>query len=223
MVASMAGHRRRTLFRAVAAGAVAGLSVLLLAGPAAATPSTTRVVIDVPGHGRVLAAVGGIKTAATPSTTVTPMLDNNRSLNPYSSRNITPPGGSTAAIQAFGSTYVYVPFLETSANYTSNNSTVQWLGGTPFNATSVTHTDVWKNDGVSISVSVSWPPGVGFSGSGDTASWVTTVNNTWRTTHNWDSVRFSAFDIYRIHYNVSGSFQFGSSFYGVSSYSDSLV
>jgi hypothetical protein len=222
--------RTRNLSRLCAAGLAAGAAFALLASiaqPAAAasggTTATTRVVVNVPGHGSVLAAVGGPKSASTPAKVVTPNLDNNVNLNPYGSRNITPPGGSNAAIQAYGHSYVQVPFFETSANYTNDTSTVQWLGGTPFNATSVTHTDYWTNDGIAISVSVSWPPGIGFSGSGSSASWATTVNNTWRTTHDWDSVYFSAFDIYRVHFNVTGSFQFGSSFYGITGSSSSLV
>lgn len=221
-----------TLSRVCAAGLAAGAAVLLLAAvaqPAAAADTTTggattmQVVVSVPGHGSAQAAVGGTKSATMPARVVTPMLDNNVNLYPSGSRNITPPGGSTAAIQAYGHTYVQVPFFETSANYTNNTSTVQWLGATPFNATSVTHTDSWTNDGVAISVSISWPPGIGFSGSGSSASWATTVSNTWRTTHDWDSVYFSAFDIYRVHFNVTGAFQFGSSFYGVTGSSSSLV
>lgn len=212
--------------RTWAASLAASLPLLLLASvaePAAAATGTTKVVISVPGHGSVTAAVGGTKSATMPAHVVTPMLDNNTNLYPSGSRNITPPGGSTAAIQAYGHSYVQVPFIETSANYTSDTSTVQWLGSTPFNATSVTHTDTWSNDGISISVSISWPPGIGFSGSGSSAGWTTTVSNTWRTTHDWDSVYFSAFDIYTIHFNVTGSFQFGSSFYGVTGASSSLV
>jgi hypothetical protein len=210
-----------------------------LSAHAAAGPSgSPDTQLTVPDHGLVTSYSDGSKAlidragvasptntqaeAASSSDVAALALNHNTNLDPGSSRRITPPGGTTGTIKTTGHSYVKVPFLETSANYTNNSSAVSWLGSRPFNATSITHTDHWHNSGISISVSVSWPPGIGFSGSGGSASWTTTTKGTWKTTHSWDSVRFGGV-ITKIHYDVTGSFQFGSSYYATTGYSGHLV
>src|SRR4051794_7952240 len=78
------------------------------------------VVIDVPGHGQATASDNGRKTEATDPAAGSVAMPNShdQTLSASGSRSITPPGGSAGTIKATGSTFVRVPALETSANFT---------------------------------------------------------------------------------------------------------
>jgi hypothetical protein len=140
-----------------------------------------------------------------------------RLANTYS-KTITPPGGRAGTITVhFQSTEAY-PGLETWVTF-SGTSYGKWLGSTPFNASKVTLTDHMHVDG--ISVNVSYPPG--FTGSGSDVSFTNSVSNNWQVNHSFDNIHFTCFACFGIAEDATATFQFGSSFYTISTHDDALV
>ena len=133
----------------------------------------------------------------------------------------TPSGGKSGTFRARGYSYVKVPFIETSANFTNSSADVYWLGLTPINAKSVLMTESWKTSGFSISLSV--PPGASFSGSGGTASDQSSASNVWQVHSSVDSVRFSGAAIVKVRHTVAGKFQFGASWFTTVTTTDSSI
>jgi hypothetical protein len=125
-----------------------------------------------------------------------------------------PPGGSCANTNAnFSSTAAFTCGGCWTVYDTLNGHTrTAWLGCCPFNADAMYLADTWKQDG--ISVSVSFPAGAGFSGSGDTANWSASVSNNWQIDHYYNGLQFySGWALGCVHETASGTSQFGSSFY----------
>jgi len=148
-------------------------------------------------------------------------LNHNRTLSSTNSITRTPPGGRAGTLRSRGYSYVRVPFLETSATYTNNEAHTWWLGSTPFNASSILMSETWANSGVSISLS--FPLGAGFSGTGGSTTDTTSVSRNWRVHSYVDTVKFTAFDIYRVRHTVAGKFQFGATAFTVTTTDSSLV
>lgn len=99
-----------------------------------------------------------------------------------------------------------------NAIFNNGHSWGRWLGSNPFNATSMTLADTYKAEGVSVTVS--YPAGAGFSGSGDTVTWSGSVSNTWTIDHYYNGIHFSTgwwFSGFR--QSTRTDAQFGSSFY----------
>lgn len=138
---------------------------------------------------------------------------------------VTVPGGR-GVVAASGDTFVKVPFMEYYAIFTDTSSSVAWLGRRPFNADSVEHTDTWNIGSVGAPFwVVGAPEGAEVKSTGSTAEarWSTTVENNWYSEHAYDQVAFyppnhdDYSNVYRISHSVTGTFQFGSSFYTVTS------
>jgi len=55
-------------------------------------------------------------------------------------------------------------------NFVNTKATYRWLGSKPWNWDSYSPSLEWQQTGISVSFSASWPPGLGFSGSGDTVT-----------------------------------------------------
>lgn len=221
---------------AVALAALAG--TLMVAPDVAASPSGIpgTVVVQSSVHGTVLKAAPGIRNkealirsltaALMRPDTVSLSLNNNHALTPANSEVITPPGGSSGDIIATGQSFVEVPFFETNANFTQNQSIVAWLGLKPFNADNVIQTDDWHVSTFGFSVTVSNPPSGSVSTSSGDVQWQTTVANNFMSTHSWDQVGFDAGlfgSIYRIQFNETGAFQFGSSFFATTGSDNAIV
>lgn len=141
------------------------------------------------------------------------------------SKRVTVPGGR-GSIEAAGASFVKVPFMEYYAIFTDTSSDVSWLGERPFNADSIQHTDTWDVGSVGAPFWVVGAPQgarTTSSGSGAQASWSTTVQNNWYSEHAYDQVAFyppnqdDYSNVFRISHSVTGTFQFGSSFYTVTS------
>ncbi|MER5915150.1 hypothetical protein ABT124_33005 [Streptomyces sp. NPDC001982] len=141
------------------------------------------------------------------------------------SRRVTVPGGE-GSIAAAGASYVKVPFMEYYAIFTGTSSDVSWLGERPFNADSIEHTDTWNVGSVGAPFwVVGAPQGAKVASTGSTAeaSWTTTVQDNWYSEHAYDQVAFyppsqdDYSNVFRISHSVTGTFQFGSSFYTVTS------
>lgn len=145
---------------------------------------------------------------------------NPASLSASYTKTITPPGGSSGPIKVYFSSSDPYTIPETRVTF-NGSSYAKWLGSTPYNATKVTDTDTWKASGIAVSISL--PPGIGFSGSGDTATWTTSVSNNWQINHYFNNVQFNAFDIWAIDEYVSGTFQFGTSFWRIDAHDSSLT
>ena len=133
---------------------------------------------------------------------------------------ITPPGGTQGHILTSFSSSVSYPTIETSATY-SGHSSSSWDGEDPWNATSVKHTDKWWVSGTSVSVS--YPSGVGITGSGSSANWTGTVNDNWQLYHEFSNITFYGSPIYRVYESSTGTFQFGNAFYTISCSDDALI
>lgn len=137
--------------------------------------------------------------------------------------------GSGGNITAKGYSKVianYVPSAYVGGmRFTQNKSRVSWMGSSPYNATSITHTDSWDVDYLSGSVSISSAPSGSVSAGSGRLNWTTTVQNRWWTEHYDDDVRFSikwgSFN--DAEYNVTGQFQFGGSFFRTTAYSHHSV
>ncbi|MGA5164342.1 hypothetical protein [Streptomyces pseudogriseolus] len=139
------------------------------------------------------------------------------------SERITVAGGE-GAVAASGDSFVKVPFMEYYAIFTDTSSSVAWLGKRPFNADSVQHTDTWNIGSVGAPFwVVGAPEGAEVRSTGSTAEarWTTTVQDNWYSEHAYDQVAFyppsqeDYSNVYRISHSVTGTFQFGSSFYTV--------
>ncbi|MGW6707976.1 hypothetical protein ACWGDE_24220 [Streptomyces sp. NPDC054956] len=142
------------------------------------------------------------------------------------SERITVPGGGQGELTASGASFVKVPFMEYYAIFTANSSDVAWLGGRPFNADSIEHTDNWRIGSVGAPFWVVGAPqgaAVKSTGSLAEASWTTSVQNNWYSEHAYDQVAFyppsqdDYSNVFRISHSVTGTFQFGSSFFTVTS------
>lgn len=129
-------------------------------------------------------------------------------------RYITPPGGTTGQIYAqFNSTWKVVDQFVNLCYSVAGTSRAAWTGSVPFNANKVKLVDEWHVDGLSITLG--YPSGVGFSGSGTTISWTTTASNTWWNNHSFVDVWFKALIAYGWWEQATGYFTFGSSSYNV--------
>jgi hypothetical protein len=189
------------------------------------------VVVYSDAHGQVLTADPAVTDKAAviaPESPAGGVITNShdQTLSASGSRPITPPGGTTGNITAAGSSFVRVPAIETSANFDQSTSHVSWLGARPFNANSVTHTDVWHVDWVGVSPSISGAPSGSITQGPGEVRWPTTVRNNWTSSHSWDRVTFTTGPfgfVYRIRRDVIGEFQFGSSFFAVTASDSALV
>ncbi|MBT2467899.1 hypothetical protein J7E97_08425 [Streptomyces sp. ISL-66] len=147
-------------------------------------------------------------------------------LNSAHSEWITAPGGGQGELIASGAGFVKVPFMEYYAIFTDTSSDVAWLGSRPFNADSIEHTDTWRIGSVGAPFWVVGAPqgaAVRSTGSLAEASWSTSVQNNWYSEHAYDQVAFyppsqdDYSNVFRISHSVTGTFQFGSSFFTVTS------
>jgi hypothetical protein len=140
-------------------------------------------------------------------------------LTPRASTTITVPGGSTANIRANGRSTVvadYIPLVGvTQAKFLNNSATVAWVGVNPFYATSVTLTENWDIDYAALSWSFSGAPSGTIGLGSGRISWSMTGGTTRGLDHAWPEVRLSVAGgfIYRTRFDVTGHFQFGSSFF----------
>jgi hypothetical protein len=132
---------------------------------------------------------------------------------------IVPPGGTAAYIAATFSSSVSYPTAETYAIFNGSSSAI-WHGSNPLRATRITLSDTWRASGAAISVS--FPSGVGISGSGNTATWSGGVNNTSRVTHYFSNIKFTG-ALYSVSESTTGTFQFGSVFFTVSASDSALI
>jgi len=124
-----------------------------------------------------------------------------------------------------GQTYFHVPTLEFSATFNENWSRAEFQGDGS-RANNLKHVTTWHTDGFNISVAISGGAELGFSGTKESVSWETEADNTDVMVHEWDTVKFTAGPfgaIYRVHYDLSAVFQYGSSFYGITAYSSRIV
>jgi hypothetical protein len=139
-------------------------------------------------------------------------------LIPNGQSTISVPGGVTARITASGRSTVvadYVPFVATTqAKFLSNSAQVKWWGKAPARATSVTLAEEWGIDFIAVSWGFSNAPSGTFSPGTGRIEWSTTIGNTDVIDHAWPEVRIhvNAGGINHMRFNVTGHFQFGSSF-----------
>ncbi len=238
----MSWHSRGRRSRWFAATGAAVLAALSLAGAvAASSPATggSRVVVDV-GHQVVLVPTVADKAAwdpnhdarllgVSPTSLSTYDVDgcgwpncNPASLGNTQNYPITPPGGKASTITVHFSSSDPYAFPETDVTF-NGNSYAKWLGCCPFNANKITLGDHFHADGLAVNVTISWPPGIGFSGSGSDAYFTNSVNNNWAIYHNWNNIHFGALDMWDISEDSTTTFQFGSSFYTTQTHDSCLI
>lgn len=83
-----------------------------------------------------------------------------------------------------------------------------WWGSDPYYADRITLNSKVKTTGVTVSISI--PPGMGFSVSGDTATYSGQWNNVWSVTHYYQDLTATGLSIYDEDQNDSETFRFGS-------------
>jgi hypothetical protein len=235
MTTALPGWRTRAAALTVGVIAVTATIATTTAQAEAPAQPTTKVVAWSQDGGKVLVAAPGVrdKSLVTPDTIIGqqdsgPVIgpdgypDRNKLLNPTGRETVSATGGSVGPIEAVGSSHVEIPFLEYFAMYEENQSHVAWLGESPFNADSISHTDTWAVDFVGTGyVIVGAPPGsTQQNGSGSASvTWTTTVADNWYSEHHWPFVAFfpetppQFGQLFRVQSSVTGTFQFGSSFY----------
>ena len=148
-------------------------------------------------------------SASSPSRTVT----SSQTLSASNSIWTCPPGGSCANTGTNFSTGVtWHSGIQGTATF-AGQSHADWWGCCPYNATNMYLSDTWRVGG--LAVSVSFPPGVGISGSGDQANWSSgAVGNTWYINHYFNGIQFSSYVLVCCASESStGESQFGSNFY----------
>ncbi|GLZ36307.1 hypothetical protein Lesp02_84940 [Lentzea sp. NBRC 105346] len=162
------------------------------------------------------------KTVTPAQTASAPAAANRNQTLSSQARNTISPNGKPGDIVASGSSFVVVPYLNYFASFNQTTSKVAWLGTSPVVADSIQHTDSWHVDYFGGPYEAKGAP-QGAQITGDTGSldvaWSTTANQTWYSEHKWDRVDIAPpswfGQIYRIKHTVTGTFQFGSSFYTV--------
>lgn len=224
-------RRRRTV--AVFAGllAVTGLVAATLVQANAAAADTVVVLNNA--HGEVLIAAPDLtdKSVLTssplshPANTATAAgpvkATQNQWLYPTGTSSAGAADATKGTITAAGASYVVEPYLDYYATFNTTTSRVAWTGNAPFNADSVKQIDDWHVDYFGDPFTVTGAPTGATTTIGATSAdvqWTTTEQNTWFSQHSWDSVSFqpSGFgQIFRVRYDVTGVFQFGSAFYTV--------
>jgi hypothetical protein len=99
------------------------------------------------------------------------------------------------------------------ATFNSGHSWSQWTGTNPWNMDTMRLGDTYKAEGVSVQVSY-YPPGGGFSGSGDTVSWSGSAPSTWSIDHYYNGIQFSTgWTFTQFRQTTSGEGQYGSLIY----------
>ncbi|HEX9030825.1 MAG TPA: hypothetical protein VF834_03205 [Streptosporangiaceae bacterium] len=125
---------------------------------------------------------------------VTPdVTGSNGQMNGYSYITITPHNGSSGGFNmGFSSSYVSgCDFWSCWRNVNSGNSYTNWLGSSPYDASSMGLTDnIWVG-GVAISVSIGSGGGFGISVSNSTVTLSSSYGPTWQIAHNYYNVDFS--------------------------------
>ncbi len=149
-------------------------------------------------------------------------------LFPSETKTITPPGGGTSNIRTRGETN-WVPYripvtnAVTKIDFYNTVSSSAWFGENPFNATSVTHQDVWDVDFAGLGFGWEGGPAGSASLGNGRVGFQNTVSNTWQVAHNVSHIRLSvAGSIWWLGYESHGSFQFGSLFFTADGYSSAF-
>lgn len=145
-------------------------------------------------------------------------------LFPSASQTLYPPGGTAAEGRVRGQTN-YIPYhfiiplvsdTVTSIDYYSTSSRSSWLGSKPYNANSIVHSDTFDIDWAFINGSFSWGGAGGATNfGGGRVGWTVTGYNTWYVQRSFNHIYLSCAPchIWRTRYQVSGAFQFGSSYF----------
>jgi hypothetical protein len=188
--------------------------------------ATSAVMDEGPSatYGPALAHEPALTAATDAMENPNPQLDSNHWMYPEDSRSITPPGGRSGEITAYGETFVEVPFFQRNrARFTKSASHVAWLGNSPLNADKVIHTDRWRVEAYPgpVTVGAHRPPG-SVENSGE-LEWQTEVEGNWISQHPWDELTFTVRGaLIQSRFSVTGTFQFGSTFFIVTG-RDSVV
>ena len=139
-----------------------------------------------------------------------------RTINRY----FTPPGGTYDRLQtSFSSSIKLVgnSMLGTCSDvyYVQSHSSTLWWGTNPWNANEVTLSDVWSATGWAFTgVTISVPPGAGFSPSGNVLTWNSpSLYNSDRMDHYTWGVRFSGSMLNGTDETAIGSMRFGTAWY----------
>lgn len=125
-----------------------------------------------------------------------------------------PPGGSCSNTGAWFSTTVTADsgWWSGTMSFSPGNSQAAWWGCCPWNATTMYLSDSWSVSGLSVSVTISMPPGLGLSGSGSNASWSSSVNNVWLIDHGFNGIQFSGIVVCCPSESATATSQFGGYF-----------
>lgn len=130
-------------------------------------------------------------------------------LNGYKSATIVPPGGGSGIVVTQFSSNVVGSQLDTVATV-SGSSSAKWLGGNPFNASSISLTDtLWANSVGVTSVNVGSGIGAGISVSGSTITYSNTVSSNWQNIHNYSGWQFSGL-LLNVNQSATAAYRFGS-------------
>jgi hypothetical protein len=137
------------------------------------------------------------------------------------SRSITPPGGKAANINArFTAKWSKDTFDPITICYSvAGTSHAYWFGSSPINAKSVKLTDQWHMDGIGITLG--FPASAGFSASGTTISWTTSVSNNWHNDHDFVNIWFKTIIPTGQWEQATGALTFGASSYNIVAYDHS--
>lgn len=133
----------------------------------------------------------------------------NGALNGYKSSTILPPGGASGIVATQFRTNVVGSQLDTVATL-SGTSSAKWLGGNPFNASSISLTDtLWANSLGVTTVNVGSGLGAGISVVGSTITYSNTTSSTWQNVHNYSGWQFSGL-LLNVNQSATASYRFGS-------------
>jgi len=102
-----------------------------------------------------------------------------------------PPGGQCSSTGVWFSTTVNGSSgWVATITFGPGQSQGAWWGCCPWNADAMYLSDNWSVAGLAVSVSI--PPGVGFSGSGSSAGWSGSVSNQWLINHYFNGIQFTS-------------------------------
>ncbi len=196
-----------------AIGVAAAVPANAAPGP---TPNPGMRIVRTDGAGTVQvpasSKVSKTDWLATYGNTVQPM-----SSGTLNSSGYAPGPAGSQSFHTYGSSHWSsgCGFWSCTTTFSSNSSTADWLGSSPYNAQSINASMKWWLSGIDISVSI--PAGAGFTANGSALTWMPgAVNDTWIVSLNYSAgINLNAQYINSSHFTDQADIEVGNNWYHV--------
>lgn len=128
-------------------------------------------------------------------------------------------GPKDQEIHSFGYTFAQgdCGIFVCTATFTGTHASFTWLGDSPFMADQISGSTKWWIDGLAVNVTVSWPPGIGFTKSDASVTWhPDPIKGEFQETLNYNgAIVMNAANGWNTHFSAQADFQIGGGWYHV--------